>query len=376
LFLAAGCLHLLALNLGDAMFVIPSSRAVSRDALVMMLLLLLAALYVSLECSAAGSVELVDQEVSALGIDSAGCLRSVIGEQDLALLGPVFSSFQLTALYDPVPITSWPQLFELKYSQNYSTYSVCSESKALFLRFLFDLEGAWPWANEARIDFIIPKTSLPGPTIDELAQDRGFDQEGIRSTEITAQHVSLLSLFLPEDAVLALIEVAPIDSWRGVLTALCPISTGQQLERALCLLRLFFRLPDNHPWPNCTPGPSEPGKLTLYEPRVVDVRRTDDDDIRLHISIVLRNYGGTALTGVSCHVWLEVLDDPMGRMNLVWDQERLGPYIIDLAQRRELHVYLVCPSGVNTRVCVDVWSETIENMSSCSDRFTPHWHST
>ena len=353
------------------MFVIPNTRAAPRDSLVTVLLLLLTALYVSLECSA-GSLELVDQEVRALGIDSLGCLRSVIEEPDLAFLGPIFSNFQLAVLYDEVPIRSWQHLFELEYSQNYSTYPVCSESKALFLRFLFDLEGVWPWANEARIDFIVPKTNLAAPTIDELAQDREFDQYEIRGTAITSGNDSLLSLFLSEAAVLALMEVAPIDTWRVVLTTLCPISTGQELERALCLLRLFFRLPDNHPWPNCTPGPSEPGKLTLYEPRVVDVWRRDDGNIRLHISIVLSNYGGTELTGISCHVWLEVLDDPMGRTNLVWDQKRLGPYTIDPAQRRELDAYLVCPSGTNTRVCVEVWSETIEKMNSCSDRFTPH----
>ena len=89
--------------------------------------------------------------------EPAGFRKTQITQLDLQLLELWFSDSAMYYIYQALPITSWQQLHDIKYVSNTSktgkARAACSETKALQLMILFDLQfekdgyghDIWPW---------------------------------------------------------------------------------------------------------------------------------------------------------------------------------------------------------------------------------------
>lgn len=85
------------------------------------------------------SYEAVDSELRQRGIDAHSIRKGRIGAKDSPLLSLFFSDTAVGELAQAFPIIRWQTLRDFG-------IGVCSRSQAILLRFLFDLEGEWPWA--------------------------------------------------------------------------------------------------------------------------------------------------------------------------------------------------------------------------------------
>ena len=98
------------------------------------------------------SYKTVDSELRDRGFDADSIRKARIGAEDRSLLSLFFSDIALNKIASAFPITSWQTLRDLG-------IGVCSRSQAILIRFLFDLEGAWPW--DSSTDYTTPTpTSL------------------------------------------------------------------------------------------------------------------------------------------------------------------------------------------------------------------------
>lgn len=282
--------------------------------------LILPILVISLVCSATSQIdttsseaapyELADRLVTSLGFDSVGCRPNQIMACDAELINLLFSYSCAQVLLAHVPISSWQQLYNITYTIASTERRACKENQALALRLLFDLSGAWPWPNEARISGLVPGTGNAPSVINSVIESRRIDDYGFRDKILDSGDHEVLSLFFDANDQILLRNHMPITSWETLHSAL-PV-TMPDLKAAI--LHILFDLSGEWPWRETTRVVPTPLPLATPEPsQKPDLRVSwecrwsgdSSDGIYVNIEVEVENRGTAVSTGTYCWFGLE-----------------------------------------------------------------------
>ncbi|NIA09559.1 MAG: hypothetical protein GWP10_07490 [Nitrospiraceae bacterium] len=184
--------------------------------------------------NASTSYKTVDSELGARGFDAHSIRKARISIEDRPLLSLFFSDTALGKLASAFPITRWQTLRNIG-------ISVCSRSQAILLRFLFNLDGAWPWAPST--DY----TPLTPPSLDvhwkfewRSSETTGctakvevtIENKGFTTSKDTVCWVGLNDIgtwYYDVDESRA-VDIRPGEKWRFTFNLFCPYRVWTRLD--------------------------------------------------------------------------------------------------------------------------------------------------
>jgi hypothetical protein len=301
--------------------------------------------------------DIVDRVIAERGIDRYSLRKDSIDYEDLPLLHVFFRDSTLDFQFrQHLPITNWQELYN---SLSSSGDVSCQESKALILRFLFDLSGGWPWEyTTAEVSLVMPNADTSYTTVDRIVAESGFDTHSIRKARIDVEDVPLLSLLFSDTATGQLAQVFPITRWQTLRDVGCTVCSRSQS----ILLRFLFDLDGAWPWAPSTDY-AAPTSTPLEVDWKFEWRSSETTGCTAKVEVAIENKGFTTSEDTVC--WVGLQD--------------IGTWYYDIDESRAVDIrpggkwrftfYLYCPYGVWTRLDINVSNDAGIPFSDKSRQF-------
>ena len=303
------------------------------------------------------ALEIVDSTIAERGIDTYSLRKASIDYEDLPLLGIFFRDSTLDFQFRRhFPITSWQELFD---ALSASRGAFCPDSKALILRFLFDLGGDWPWkCSNSEGSFSMPNADTSYKAVDSELRERGVVAHSIRKARISIEDRPLLSLFFSDVALSKLVQAFPITRWQTLHDLGISVCSSSQA----ILLRFLFDLDGAWPWDHST-------DYTIPTPTSLDVywelewSSSETAGCTAKVEVTIENKGSAISEDTVC--WVGLND--------------IGTWYYDVGESRAVDIRpgekwrftfnLHCPYRVWTRLDINVSNGAGTPFSDKSRRF-------
>ena len=301
--------------------------------------------------------DIVDRVIAKRGIDKYSLRKSSIDYEDLPILRVFFRDSTLDLQFrQHFPITSWQELFNFLLSSGDAS---CLESKALILRFLFDLSGEWPWKyTTAEVSLVMPNADTSYTIVDRVVAESGFDTHSTRKVRIDVEDIPLLRLLFSDTAIGKLAQSFPITRWQTLRDMGCTVCSRSQA----ILLRFLFDLEGAWPWAPSTDY-IPPASAPLDVDWKFEWRSSETTGCTVKVEVAIENKGFTTSEGTVCWVGLQDIG------SWYYDMDESRAVDIGSGERWRFTFYLYCAYQVWTRFDINISNDAGTFFIDNSQRF-------